>query len=460
MIKMSFDLLRQIKVDCDKKILNSFISNVSVVSSTEILLMFSFYKEEKFIISLNHHNPFCTLVDTKEKYNTIIGQTNDNLRKYLSGAYLKEIAVKELDRVMTFTLYKTNDLFEKNTFYLVIELIPHRSNLLVLDENKKILFATHYTGLDHARPVIKGLEYSELPMMQQNLSEDVSLEDFKEDVRKYFEEINAHRHKDLYASLFTKVKSRIKSLHKKIGVLEEGIEKANQALAYMDMGNLLYSIQGDESLLEEYIKEGYIKDYDSSKSINENAALYFKKYKKAKSTIVHNSEEIAKANQEILENEKLLRQLEIGDDIDLQEMKQYLLKEEPVKGRKRPQSKISPSYVVYKGKKIGFGKTDQQNNVLTFEKSKPNYEFFHIKDYPGSHVVIMDDNIDNETRNIACEICLILAKREDGEIQSTKIKNVKKSDSIGRVNLKEYVTYTIKKVSLETHKLLETAVRF
>ena len=460
MIKMSFDLLKQIKADCDKKILNSFITHVNVVSSTEIILMFSFYKEEKFLISLNHQNPFCTLIETKEKYNTIIGQTNDNLRKYLTGAYLKDISVKELDRVLTFTLHKTNDLFEKNTFYLVIELIPHRSNLLVLDENKKILFATHYTGLEHARPVIKGLEYNELPMLKQNLSEDVSLDAFKEDVRKYFDEINSRRHKDLYSSLFTKVKSRIKSLNKKITVLEDGVSKAEAMLSYVEMGNLLYSIQDDESLLEEYIAEGYLKDYDKDKSIKENAALYFKKYKKAKSTIVHNNEEIAKAKDEILENEKLLRQLEIGDDIDLQEMKQYLLKEEPVKGRKKPQSKISPSYVIYKGKRIGFGKTDQQNNVLTFEKSKPNYEFFHIKDYPSSHVVIMDENIDNETRNIACEICLILAKREDGEIQSTKIRNVKKSDSIGRVNLKEYVTYTIKKVSNETRKLLETAVRF
>ena len=48
MEKLNLEGIFQIKTDLDKKILNSFITNVVVVNSHDILLTFSFYNKEKF----------------------------------------------------------------------------------------------------------------------------------------------------------------------------------------------------------------------------------------------------------------------------------------------------------------------------------------------------------------------------------------------------------------------------
>ena len=41
-----------------EKVLNNFISNISIINSSDVLLTFSFYNKEKMLISLNHNSPF------------------------------------------------------------------------------------------------------------------------------------------------------------------------------------------------------------------------------------------------------------------------------------------------------------------------------------------------------------------------------------------------------------------
>lgn len=463
MKKLSLSLVKLIENDLNEKVLKSFISHVSIISNEDILLEFSFYKKEKLFISLNHFSPFCCLCDIKEKLHTLEGHINETLRKMLLGAYIYQVRQKENDRVITFTLHKTNDLFEKQTFFLVLELIPHRSNLLLLDEEKKIIFATHYTSLNVSRPIIKGLTYEELESVSHINEEKEDLESYKKECLNYFEEAKNQRRKDQYSFLFTSVKNKIKSLEKKLIILENGIKEATNQLEYKDYGNLLYTVS-DESMIQEYLNDGLLKDYDLSLNLKENAQRYFKKYKKAKSTIEHNKEEILKAKEDIIYYQRIYTQLENGDDEDLEELKEslHLLKGQKAKvnkGRNKKKRKISPLFINFKGTKIIFGKTDAQNEIVTFEKAQPFDYFFHIANYSGSHVVILKDNPSDEEKLIASEIALLLSKKEDGDVQMTQVKNVKKSHSVGNVQLKSYSIIHLNTVRDSTKDLLVTAQR-
>ena len=461
MQRVSVSLLKEIVQDLKKNVIESFITHISLISSEDIIFTFSFYKKEKLLISMNHHHPFLSLIDSKENFPTLLNNMNDIFRKEIGGAYIRDISLKDNDRVVTFMLQKSNDYFEKVTYYLVLELIPHRPNILLLDEEKKILFASHYTPMNVARVIIKGMKYEELPSMERSIEEEYDLSLFKKEALNYLEEAKNKRRKDKYDHLFTHVKSKIKSLNKKLELFNQTIINSEKDLSYKDMGDLCYILENDISLLDEYLNDGLLKNYDSSLSPTDNASIYFKKYKKAKSSIAHAKEEIIKTKDDIVYYERILFQLENGNDEDLEEIATIL---HPQKGHKetrtRPNNKkkkISPYYININDTRIGFGKTDEQNNILTFSKALPNHEYFHIANYSGSHVVILKDNPSDEERLIAAELALILSKKEDGDVYTTKIKNVKKGDHLGLVNLKSHTLIHLEKVREKTKELLINA---
>ncbi|MBF0849011.1 DUF814 domain-containing protein, partial [Streptococcus danieliae] len=91
--------------------------------------------------------------------------------------------------------------------------------------------------------------------------------------------------------------------------------------------------------------------------------------------------------------------------------------------------KIKYTIINYKGTDIYIGKNNLQNDTITNKLAKKNYLWFHIKDLPGSHVVIFDANPDEETINIAAMLAAYFSKSasEDSAIVDyTLIKNVKK----------------------------------
>ena len=115
------------------KILNNFISNISVINSSDILLTFSFYNKEKLLVSLNHNNPFISFVDSSINEHTTIGNLNDNLRKYLKGSYITNIEQINSDRVIKFSLNKTNEFYQKDNYFLILELILQVHLALILE---------------------------------------------------------------------------------------------------------------------------------------------------------------------------------------------------------------------------------------------------------------------------------------------------------------------------------------
>ena len=61
------------------------------------------------------------------------------LRKHLVGGRITEIEQGGLERIVTFTVRSVNELGESGTKKLVLEAMGRRSNLLLLDENDRIL---------------------------------------------------------------------------------------------------------------------------------------------------------------------------------------------------------------------------------------------------------------------------------------------------------------------------------
>ena len=119
---------------------------------------------------------------------------------------------------------------------------------------------------------------------------------------------------------------------------------------------------------------------------------YFKKYKKLRISIPHIEKQIEETKKELLYFEELLSQTQFATLKDIEEIKtelennKYLKKKETKKKRK-----LKPNFDTYideDGIEILVGKNNLQNEHISHKLAKHNEVWFHVKDAPGSHVLV------------------------------------------------------------------------
>ena len=245
-VKINLAGLKEIVTELKSKIVTNFISNITVVNSSDILLSFSFNNQQKLLISLSHSSPFISLVDASINYKTRLGSLNENLRKYIKGSYITDIDLVNEDRVVKFSLTKTNEFYEKEELYLIVELIPTINNLIITDRDNRILFAKHYSDLTASRVILKGFEYTPIENKKPLQLLTFDMNEFKKEVEAYLLEIETKNKKEVALPLYNHLLSKKKSLIKKIGVLQKEIEDAKEKFSYKEIGDTLLTIKDNK----------------------------------------------------------------------------------------------------------------------------------------------------------------------------------------------------------------------
>ena len=132
-----------------------------------------------------------------------------------------------------------------------------------------------------------------------------------------------------------------------------------------------------------------------------NAAKYYKKYSKLKNATSFLTEQIEIGKSEISYLESILLNIDFAERPDeIDEIYEELEKEGYLKKKKKNNKKKKDSdenYIAVKtedGFDIYIGKNNRQNDYLTHKKAKKNDLWFHVKDAPGSHVILKNNNRD------------------------------------------------------------------
>lgn len=134
-------------------------------------------------------------------------------------------------------------------------------------------------------------------------------------------------------------------------------------------------------------------------SPNQNAQKYFKRYQKAKNAVIYVNEQlkITQANVDYFDN--IMAQIELAapkDLVDIRlELQQggYLRDHDHLKkAKKQRRQKVSKPdrFTATDGTKISVGKNNLQNDQLSLHTAKRTDIWLHVKDMPGSHVIIHD----------------------------------------------------------------------
>ncbi|MDW8564768.1 MULTISPECIES: Rqc2 family fibronectin-binding protein [Staphylococcus] len=226
-------------------------------------------------------------------------------------------------------------------------------------------------------------------------------------------------------------------LSKLIDELEGTKEKEQQQLfGELITANIYRIKQGDESLtaLNYYNGEEVTIPLNPTKSPAVNAQNYYKKYNKLK-TREHELQhqiQLTKENIDYFESiEQQLTHISVDeiDDIRDELADQGFMKQRKQSKKKKKQTMQIQAYTSTDGDTILVGKNNKQNDYLTNKQAKKHHLWFHTKDIPGSHVVILSDEPSEETIKEAAMLSAYFSKAGSSAqvpVDYTEIKHVHK----------------------------------
>lgn len=428
-----------------------------ITQTHEMSFVFAFYlKGSRMLLKIDlssHHFGFY-LTDKKDDHSET-SQFLMTLKKHLEGAILDTIRQYETDRVVIFD-FVVNDFIDGPTHKLLIfEAMGKHSNLLlvqddiIIDTFKKMFFAEGRQLLPQAKfeffPTDKqpftelsyDHAYTSMDLVNQYMGISPFLAQYLIETRLDLLEIksnptrNVTDHKDYVFDLFESQKEKkhypsisamlddsddqktktqsseelfiIKQKNKLFKLkshYEEIIDQAKTQLKIKDQGDLIYQSGLD---LSEYASSITVDEkmihLDPTLTLNENAQSFFKRYQKAKRTIEHTDRLLDETIEnlrffETIETYYALSEVDSLKDFD-QELMPFGYKSYRQKSTGKKQQK-KPNIIKIEDEKcsIYIGKNSLQNEYVTHELANKNDYWFHVKDFPGAHLIVSCDHLD------------------------------------------------------------------
>lgn len=271
-----------------------------------------------------------------------------------------------------------------------------------------------------------------------------------EAINSYFEEfVNTSLITDKKKKIEKFLLNKIKKNYKILENIEKDIFKDSNFEEYRYLADLLasyiYLIKPGMDKIEvfDYNKnKNILIDLDPKKSPSDNLNLLYKKYRKAKKGLEFANERKIK----ILEDQKYLDEvlnflIKENDYLGLEEIEDELGLKKKIENKKNKIKKRELLKYVYNGYEIFVGRNHTENNHLTFEKAKNNDIWLHVRDIPGSHVIIVTNKkkVDQDTLYYAAGLAALHSKGEGRKIiDYTERSNVKRTNKFGNVTFNNF----------------------
>ncbi len=457
---LSYEELKSLLPFLQKEIEGKHLSSPSLLFERAVAFHLSGKGAKRLIISLDNGSPYVSFDNESTSFTSSSSPFFESLKKEFPNPYVDSVDILGEDRILVFETTILNRVYREEKRTLIVELFPSKPNLLVLDNDGKILLAYRASSLESERPLMKGLIY-EAPKKRNAQEKEESSFDIdsyllmaKEEEKRLLEKRKEAR----FAPILKDLKNKAKRAERKIKAIQNDIDLAKGHLKDNEKGDAIYVCMGEiDRNVSFFVYEGERIELNPAMSLSENASHYYKRAKKAKETIERGKENLLKAEKELSDAKAALYQIQNADEIALEKM----LGERKRKKKKDDEpfgSSSLPYQVTLDGVKILFGRNSRQNDVLTFLlATQKNHLWFHILGTHGPHVIIKSDSPSEKLKKTAAEIAIYEAKKEDGQVMVAFRKDIRKGQAPGEAILKEYKVMRVEKISDETKKLLENA---
>lgn len=415
------------------------------------------------------------------------------LRKHLCSGRITAVEKVANDRIVIFKISSRGELGDVFEYSLIAELYGTKANLILAAADGKIIDAYRRSDIETSKRLIQpgarytipeggGSGYS--PLIERELAfrnttidklienacptmlvdengdgKDFTFTDivqygslyrmrrfesYLELVKVFFTE---RRRKNAIDTASSEVKKQLKNLiaraEKKLFYRREEQKKSEQKEKYRVFGEL---IKANIYAIERGAPSVRVQNYyDDCKEITiplstalspqANAAKYFKEYKKLCNAAAALDELIKSSEEEIYYLKSVAEELERAENSsDVEAVKRELCEAGYIRSRQKS-TKKEPAAHFKRYEAGGFtilvGRNNNENDRLTLKTAAKNDLWFHTKNIPGSHVVILTggaapgDDVLLYAANLAA---LHSSAKDSGQVavDYTEIKNIKK----------------------------------
>ena len=310
-------------------------------------------------------------------------------------------------------------------------------------------FTTFFDHFDHPKgyvlqtPKHKDRFFIYLPyhldliLVSSNDNVNQALEDF------YREQANKDWVRQKSKKIENVVSNERKKLSKKIIKLQKQLDQAENSEGFRVKGELLNTyLHQVKPGMEEIILPNYYENnkeipikLDPALSPARNAQKYFTRYQKLRNSIKHINEQIKIAKENLAYFDSIQTAIDNAEPEDIDSITDELMNQGYIKKQTahRRKKKITEqnlnTFKLSDGKKVWVGKNNYQNDWLTLKKADKRDYWFHVKNMPGSHVILQDSDPSQQDIREAAEIAAYYSKgRQSGHVpvDYVQVKRIKK----------------------------------
>lgn len=298
---------------------------------------------------------------------------------------------------------------------------------------------------------------------QYELSPTKTMETTSELVEYFYRSKQAHeRFSQRGGSLLKDLEQKVERTDFKLSKLQRELRDAEEREKYKVYADLisshLHEIDNHQSkvTLPNFFEEGMPMleiPLDSKKTAVENAQHYYKTYTKKKSASKMIRRQIIKTKNDLKYLQSVVHALKMAEsNQDIDDIREELrdsgfLRQQRKKKKKKKKKNPWLEFKSPSGFKILCGKNNRQNAEITFKVSHRDDLWFHVKDYPGSHVILRshDGNPSEDDILYAGQIAATYSSVSQGKniaVDYTERRNVKKIPGAqpGMVNYSDFKT--------------------
>ncbi|MYV16722.1 NFACT RNA binding domain-containing protein [Furfurilactobacillus milii] len=240
------------------------------------------------------------------------------------------------------------------------------------------------------------------------------------------------------------VRNELKKNRSKLKKLQQTMAETNQADSFRIKGELLttYLNQVKRGMTEITLPNFYDDEKPLKISLSnqigpsQNAQKYFNRYQKLKNAVAYVTEQIRLTQTEIDYLSNIQAQIELASPKDINEIRLELQQQGYIRvhrkrGSKKPRLQISQpeKFHASDGTLISVGKNNLQNDKLTLHTAKKTDIWLHVKNMPGSHVIIHSADPSDETIDEAANLAAYFSKARDSAsvpVDYVQVKRVHK----------------------------------
>ena len=264
-------ITRSVVCELNKLIIGGKIEKLSMPTKNEIYI--HIYNGKKYVLNINLNANEARINLTNNLKQLPLSPSNFCMviRKHLQNYKINSIKQYLSDRIIFIEFEGYNEMNDKETKYLVIEIMGKHSNCILINSNYKIIDSLKHVddSISSVRTVLPGIIY-EYPKTNINF-DDTSLEKFKKYINEYIEK-NESFTKFListfngFSNIFCLELLDLCDLDKDIAVKD--LNQNNIELIYNTINNMINKIDNNEIIMKNINNKNMYFDFSTNQYNN------------------------------------------------------------------------------------------------------------------------------------------------------------------------------------------------